>query len=323
MTPGPALDIAPMVSIEGAEAHPKSHLFLTTVLSDMDVSVADWIRHRVDGAGELMPRQEVIPPDMSREEYGQLVTELMEESKVVAKIVALGRAGYEVKATGEGARVESLLPGTTAGGILQEGDVVVAAEGQQIQTATDLVNLVRRQKPGSTVSLSVQRAGDAFEARVATKESDSEPGIAVIGILIKTHNFGHSLPLRIDIDSQNIGGPSAGLMFTLAIIDALDADGLAPGHTVAGTGTMSLDGTVGPVGGVAQKVVGAEDAGAEYFLAPADNVEAAKGAAKRVKVVRVDTVDDAIQFLRTLKRPAASASVPFSSHRADTMVPAA
>lgn len=323
MTPGPALDIAPMISIKGAEAHPKSRLFLTTVLSDMDVSVADWIRHQVEGGGDLMPRQEVIPPGISREEYGQLVTELMEESKVVAKIVALGRAGYEVKATGEGARVESLLPDTTAGGILQEGDVVVAAEGQQIQTATDLVNLVRRQKPGSTVRLSVKRTGDIFEARVATKESDSEPGIAVIGILIKTHNFGHSLPLQIDIDSQNIGGPSAGLMFTLGIIDVLNEEGLAPGHKVAGTGTMSLDGTVGPVGGVTQKVVGAEQAGAEYFLAPGDNVEAARGAARRIKVVRVDTVDDAIRFLGTLKRPAASASVSFSPLRTDIMVPAA
>ena len=204
-----------------------------------------------------------------------------------------------------------MLPGNTVEGILKVGDTITAAQGQQVQTANDLVNLVRRQKPGSTILLTVKRGSDSFDVKVPTKESDTEPGIAVVGIMIETYNFGHNLPVQIDIDSENIGGPSAGLMFTLGIMDAMTPDGLTAGHKVAGTGTVSLDGKVGPIGGVEQKVIGAERAGAEYFLAPKDNYQAARSAARNIHVVQVDTVDDAIAFLRTLK-PAASAAAPIA-----------
>lgn len=290
-----------MISIKGTDARPKSPLYLTTVYSDMDTTVAKWIQSQLTGNALVMPKREFIPPAMSMEEYAKLIAEMMEESKTVAKIVALRHAGYEVQATGEGARVQSLLPGSKAEGILQVGDVVVAAEGQKIEAATDLVNLVRRQKPGSSVSLTVERENETFEVQVGTKESDTEPGIAVIGILIKTHLFGHNLPVQIDIDSENIGGPSAGLMFTLGIIDAFEEGGLVAGHKIAGTGTISLDGSVGPVGGVAQKVIGAEQVGAEYFLAPADNFEAAKRTASRLQVIPVGNVAEALAFLRGLK----------------------
>lgn len=312
-----------MISVKEPDAHPKSHLFLTTVLTDMDISVADWIHHQLSSNGILLPKREVIPPGISRDEYTRLITEMMEESKVVAKIVALEKAGYDVKATGEGARIQSFLPGTLAKGILLEGDVVVAAEGQLIQTATDLQNLVRRQKPGTVVTLKVKRSEDLLEARVPTKESDSEPGIAVIGVLIKTYNFGHNLPLQIEIDSHNIGGPSAGLMFALGIIDSLDKEGLAAGRKIAGTGTISLNGAVGPVGGVAQKVVGAEESGAEYFLAPGDNVEAAKSGAKKLQVIRVDTIDDAIGFLRSLKPAGSNQRMPLFAPYPAPLSPAA
>lgn len=303
-----------MISVKSADARPKSSFHLTTVYSDMDTTLAELIQSRFSEDVQLLPKREVIPPSMSPQEYTHLITDMMEESKTVAKIVALRHLGYDVKATGEGARVERLLPGTMAEGILAEGDVVVAADGQSIETANDLVNLVRRKEPGSKVSLTVQRAGDTFRAEVGTKESDTEPGIAVIGILIRTHLFGHNLPVQIDIDAENIGGPSAGLMFTLGIIDALREKGLAVGHKVAGTGTISMNGEVGPVGGIAQKVIGAERAGAEYFLAPGANLEAAKRAARSIRVVRVDKIDDAIEFLDSLKPSA-------DGHRAPLLLP--
>lgn len=292
-----------MISIKGSDVHPKSSLLMTTVYSDMDTTVAKWVQAQLDGNALVMPKRELIPPNMSTQDYSKMIGDMMEESKTVAKIVALQRAGYDVKATGEGASVQSLQPGSKAEGILQVDDVIVSADGQKIETATDLVNLVRRKKPATPVTLAVQRAGQTFDAQVGTKESDTEPGIAVIGILVKTYMFGHNLPVQIDIDSENIGGSSAGLMFTLGIIDSLEKDGLAPGHKIAGTGTISLDGSVGPIGGVAQKVMGAEEAGAEYFLAPGHNYDEAKRAAKRLQVIRVDNVDEAITFLKGL-RPA-------------------
>lgn len=308
LSPGPALDVGPMISVRGAPDHSGGSLYLTTVYSDMDVHLGELVQAQIGGTGQVLPKKDVLPPTMSAADYSHLVLDMMEESKTVARIVALQKLGYDVKASGEGARVEQLLPGNKAEGVLAQGDVVVGADGQQIQTANDLVNLVRRQKPGDQVALTVRRGTDSFDAVVGTKESDSEPGIAVVGIMIKTYNFGHNLPVQIDIDSENIGGPSAGLMFTLGIMDAMTAGGITGGHKVAGTGTMSLDGSVGPIGGVSQKVVGAEQSGAEYFLAPADNYEAARQSAHRINVVRVGTVDDAIAFLKGLQ-PAHKASL--------------
>lgn len=311
LTPGPAIAVGPMITVENPQNHPKSPLFLTTVYSDMDTTPAKLVQAEMSGNAEVLPKHDLVPSSMSDKDYNRAVLDMMEESKTVAKIVALQKLGYDVQATGEGAIVETMLPGNTVEGILKVGDTITAAQGQQVQTANDLVNLVRRQKPGSTILLTVKRGSDSFDVKVPTKESDTEPGIAVVGIMIETYNFGHNLPVQIDIDSENIGGPSAGLMFTLGIMDAMTPDGLTAGHKVAGTGTVSLDGKVGPIGGVEQKVIGAERAGAEYFLAPKDNYQAARSAARNIHVVQVDTVDDAIAFLRTLK-PAASAAAPIA-----------
>jgi len=309
LTPGPAVDVAPMISIEGTPGRPAGSILLTTVISDMDTTVPELIQSKLTGRGEAMPKREFIPPSMSMEEYNRAIMEMMEESKTVAKIAALRQMGYQVDATGEGALVQALLPGTLAEGILREGDVLVEVDGQQIHAAPDLVNLVRRLKPGSMVSVKALRNNDLFETRVSTRESDTEPGIAVIGILVKTHKFGSNLPVQIEIDSQNIGGPSAGLMFTLGIMDAMEGHVITAGHKVAGTGTISLDGAVGPVGGVGPKVIGAEEAGAEYFLSPSDNYEAAKLASKRIQVVPVATLGDAVSFLKSLQPVQASPSV--------------
>lgn len=290
-----------MITVKVPGSHPKTSFYLTTVYPDMDTTVSEVLQAYVTSSGATLPKKDFIPPSMSREEYSKAVQQMMDESKTVAKIVALQRAGYDVQATGEGARVEKLMPGNTAEGILKEGDIITAADGQRVQTATDLVNLVRNRKPGTPVSLNVKREAEEFQAQLPTRESDSEPGIAVVGILIQTHNFGHNLPVDIEIDAENIGGSSAGLMFTLSIIDAIQEKGLAPGYKVAGTGTISLNGKAGPIGGVGQKVIGAEQAGMDYFLCPKENYEAAKSAAKKLQVVSVGTVDDAISFLKSLQ----------------------
>jgi Lon-like protease len=239
---------------------------------------------------------------------------MMDESKTIAKIAALRHLGHDVIASGEGATVQELMPGSTLEGVLRSGDVIVEVEGQEVRTATDLVNTIRRQQPGDTISLVVRRGAEEFTVRVATKESDSEPGIAVVGAMVRTYSFGHNLPVKIDIDSQNIGGTSAGLMFALGIVDALEEGSLTAGHRVAGTGTISMDGTVGPVGGVGQKVVGAERSGAEYFLVPRDNLLDAERAARKLQVVPVDNLQDAVIFLKQLQGASAPSASPLLSY---------
>lgn len=324
LSPGPAMDVAPFISIENGRSRPRNLFYLTTIYSDMDATVGKLVQAQFSQDYQVLPKREVVPPTMSTEEYMELIMEMMDESKTVAKISALRYLGYDVDTTGEGAVVQELMAGTMAQGILEVGDVVLEAQGQRIQMATDLVNLVRREQPGATVSLRVQRGEDVFETGVRTKESDSEPGIAVIGILIKTYRFGHNLPVSVDIDSENIGGPSAGLVFALAIVDALDKDGLGLGRRIAGTGTISLDGSVGPVGGVAQKVVGAEEVGAECFLVPTANAEEARRVARRIQVVPVDTLEDAASHIKSLGRSADGVDrTTFFGHPAIPLLPAA
>ena len=315
LTPGPAFDVGPMISVKDSRAHPPGNLFLTTVYSDMDATLSKLVQAQVSGTALVLPKKDVVPSSMSSEDYGKAVLNMMDESKTIAKIVALQKMGYDVNATGEGARVEQLMPGNTVEGVLKVGDIVVSAAGQRVQTSTDLVNLVRRQKPGDSLDLTYKRESETVDATVKTKQSDTEPGIAVVGILIKTFNFGHNLPVQIDIDSENIGGPSAGLMFTLGIVDSMTPSGITAGHKVAGTGTISLDGSVGPIGGVTQKVLGAEQSGAEYFLAPKDNYEDANRAARRIQVVQVATVDDALTFLKSLQPSPMSITPLFPSPR--------
>jgi Lon-like protease len=300
LAPGPAVDVASMIQVEDGRAAPRDSLFLTTVYSDMDITALKWVQAQLSGDTLLLPRRTVLPHSMDVSEYVRLVSDMMEESKTVSKVAALRHLGHDVTASGEGASVQELLPGSTAADILRPGDIIVEAEGQRVTTATDLVNTVRRQQPGSTVSLVVRRGPEEFETRVGTRESDTEPGIAVMGVMVRTHQFGHNLPVGIEIDSQNIGGTSAGLMFALGIIDALEEGNLTAGRRVAGTGTISLDGTVGPVGGVAQKVIGAERSGAQYFLVPRDIRLEAERAAPTIQVVPVDNLEDAVLFLKQL-----------------------
>jgi PDZ domain-containing protein len=140
-----------------------------------------------------------------------------------------------------------------------------------------------------------------MDVSVLTMEPLEAGGPARIGISVVQHNSGISLPFPVEIVPQKVtGGPSAGLMFTLAVYDLVTSQDLTGGRKIAGTGTIDLDGNVGPIGGVQQKVVAAQRAGAEYFLSPIENYPDALAMATRITVIEVATAQDAIDFLRSL-----------------------
>ena len=151
---------------------------------------------------------------------------------------------------------------------------------------------------GSTIGLTVSRSEHILNVNIRPLQTN---GPARIGISVAQHSNGFSLPFPVKIASQKIsGGPSAGLMFTLGVFDLVTGDNLAGGRKIAGTGTIDLEGNVGPIGGVQQKVVASERVGAEYFLCPADNYSDALSTATSIKVVKIATAQDAINFLRGL-----------------------
>jgi len=297
LMPGPVTDVQRVIQpfpkpIKGA-------LYLTTIYSD-PASVGEWLYARLTPDAGIVPREEARPRGLNERGYQKVRTQMMDESKVAAKVVALREAGYDVKITGQGAQVQEIQESSKAKGILQAKDVIVAVDGEHVATSTDLIALVQAHRPGEMVQMTVQRGDQELVLGVPLGESTEEPGRARIGIVILTHLYQYDLPKELNLQTRDIGGNSAGLMFALGIYNAVASEDITKGHKIAGTGTMSTDGKVGAIGGAKYKVRAAEKAGAELFLCPPDNYDEASKAAKKVRVVAVPTFQEALAAVKGL-----------------------
>lgn len=303
LAPGPAADVGPLLAIKGTGTFPgKGRMYLTTV-SLRSVRVADAIVGAVDPTIAVVPRDEILPPKRSEREQDEQNARQMEDSKNAAALAALAYLGIPVQVTGEGARIVEVFDGTPAAGVLQTGDVVFAINGRNIVTVAELVSTLQKPRPGTRFTLSVRRGDARLDLPMRTQASADTPPRPVIGVRAQTENERINFPFTIEIRSGGIGGPSAGLIFALAIIDRLEDGDLANGHDVAGTGVITLDGRVDRVGGVVQKVAAAERAGAEVFLVPKPEEQAARRVARRIKIVGVSTLAEAVEALRKLTGP--------------------
>ncbi|MCB0167890.1 MAG: PDZ domain-containing protein, partial [Anaerolineae bacterium] len=210
-------------------------------------------------------------------------------------------AGYEVDIHGLGARVTSVLPDSPANGRLQSGDVIVGVNGAAVEAVSALITHLARQPRQPQARLQIERDGEPLEITTQLMPSPEPDQPPRIGITVEDVGFDIDLPFPVEITPQKIiGGPSAGLMFTLTVYNLVTPEDLTGGRIIAGTGTINMDGSVGPIGGVQQKVAGAELAGAEYFLSPPENYDDAVAVARQLTVVKVATATDAIEFLRSL-----------------------
>ncbi len=249
---------------------------------------------------ELRPREQVIPPDMDRDEYNELMQQRMEDSQDTARIVALETLTYEVEFAGEGVEVVELEEDSPAENHLIKGDVIKKAENEEIYLADQLVSQVENYPVGEKISLIVKRDEQLIEKNISTAEHPEKSGKSYLGIYIQTKNWEPVLPVTINFDTGRIGGPSAGLMFVLEIMNQLTEEDLTAGKKIAGTGAVSLDGSINPVGGVEHKVRAAEQEGADYFLVPGDNYSEARESARAIDVIEINNVEQAQEFLDTL-----------------------
>ncbi len=316
LSPGPVNDAGDFVEVEdGVEEDTGELLFLTVSLKEVNALEAffGWIDPEVD----LTRRENIRPVGVTEEELRRENLAQMDLSKQTAIVVALRQLGFEVTLEGNGALIISVIDGSAADGVLEENDVIVAVDGTPVEFSEDAVRLIGAYPPGATLALDIRRPTDesatefedlSIQVTLGVFMGVDEEGNEVVdeergmvGVLLDNFNVETVLPIDIEIDSQNIGGPSAGLMFTLEIINQLSEDDLTRGHVIAGTGTIARDGSVGPIGGVRQKVFAAIDAGAEYVLVPAQNFDRARDAAgDDIEAVRIATIDDAMAFLATL-----------------------
>lgn len=295
--PGPVTEVQSLI-----EPNPNKSagaLLLTTIYSD-PANLAEWLYAKVDPTAGLVPREEARPREISEREYDHLLGRMMDESKITAQVVALRAAGYDVQVTGQGVRVHEIVDESKAKGILQSGDIIVELDGKPVSTANDLIALVQSHQPGDIVDVVVIRDDQRVPLRFALIEAPNEPGRARAGVAISTYQYDYDLPREFALKTRNIGGPSAGLMFSLGIYNAVTTQDITGGHKIAGTGTINSEGKVGAVGGVKYKVIAAERAGAELFLTPQANAEEARKAATRIRVVAVGTFEDALEALKNL-----------------------
>lgn len=302
-SPGPTFNTIgesnqePLITVEGHETYPTDGaLDLTTVFvaggPGQQISIFDAFRAWADPSNAVTPRELVYPPDVSETDIEEQNAEAMTSSQESAVAAALAHLDIPYEET---LSVVGFAPESAAEGILEEGDLLMRIDGEEIEALQPLKDALNA-AGGESVEITVTRDGETVVETVKPRES--ETGDYQLGVFLMSE---FQFPFEVDIALNNVGGPSAGMMFALGIVDKLTEDRLTGGRHFAGTGTIDSAGTVGPIGGIRQKMVGAREAGAEVFLAPAGNCGEVVGhVPDGLRVVRVETLDDAVTAVRSL-----------------------
>lgn len=319
-SPGSLRPTSELVRIEGPVTYdPEGEVLLTTVsVSNRRLTVAQAFFGWLDPTVTVVPEEQVLGPQgHDREATRQFNLQLMDTSKQVATFVALDRLGYEVSLAGTGAQVIEITPGSAAEEVLEPGDTIVGIDGEEVALASDLGAAIDAVAPGEAVVLDVQPFGsdETEERSVVLGEREDDPDAAFLGVLMQTRDGSFVFPFDVEFATGQVGGPSAGLSFTLVLLDLLTPGELTGGRVVAATGTIDVEGTVGPIGGIEQKAAAARRDGIDVFLVPADTAPNELDAARRqagdeVEIILVEDLDDALEALQDLggdPLPAASA----------------
>jgi len=307
LVPGSARDTEPLIEVEGIDDYPsEGELLYTTVRLRQRPNFWEYLLLRVDDDAEVVPEEDILG-DRSPEENRELNLNLMTDSKQVAVAVALEQLGYDA-VQADAVLIHDVVADEPADGILERGDSVLAIDGSATTSTDALVSTLGDLQPGDTIELEVQRfgAGTTEVVSVVLSEHPDKPGSAFLGVqpgdrLTFTDDFGFS----VEIDSGSVGGPSAGLAFTLAVLDQLTEGELTGGASVAVTGTINAAGQVGPVGGVPQKTAAVRELGVDAFIVPqdlgAEELAAIEEKADgKLEIIPVATVEEALAALAAL-----------------------
>lgn len=298
--PGPTfntlgeVDGKPVVDIEGAQTHPTTgHLNMTTVAQRDGLTLGEALTLWLSRHEQLVPRDLVYPPGTSREEIDKANNADFKRSEDSAEYAALGYLHYPEAVT----VVTVNDPGPSAGK-LQAGDAVDAVNGTPVANVDQFTSLLKKTKPGQQVVLDYRRKNAPPGVARVTLGSHPDRDYGFLGVAVMGAPWA---PFVIDFNLANVGGPSAGLMFSLAVVDKLTTGDLVGSTFVAGTGTIDADGKVGPIGGIMHKMTAARDAGATVFLVPAKNCyEASSESLPGVRLVKVDNLAQAVDALHVM-----------------------
>jgi PDZ domain-containing protein len=299
--PGSVRDTEPLIAVADEETFPSTGTISYTTVSLRQSTLFGMLAGWLDDDIDVFPREKVLG-DRNAEENRTLNLQMMDTSKQVATQVALERLGHPVDVSITGETVVNVLPDLPADGLLEPGDTITAVDGEQLDEPGDLTRLLADDSPGDQVTITVEPPSGSrpSDVELALGADPDDADRAIIGIEVTGRGIDFDFPVDVTIDTGDVGGPSAGLAFTLAIIDDLTPGDLTGGADVAVTGTISADGTVGPVGGTGQKAAAVRAQGYDAFLVPTADYEAAQQHAGDVDVIAVDTLDDALAALADL-----------------------
>ncbi|MBW3113984.1 PDZ domain-containing protein [Bacillus sp. MCCB 382] len=316
--PGSAHELDPIVHVENGYQD-DGELMLTTVRMGR-ANIYAYLMASIRKYEYIFPVDEIRSPHESDEEYNLRQLQLMNNSQSHAIEVAYKKAGKPYKYNYKGIYVLNIYPSMPAEDVLKPGDHITAIDGQTFQSSQEFIDYVSGKAKGDKVEITYVRNKNKKVETIPLEAFPDVPDKVGLGITLSDDKEIVTDP-PVKLETEEIGGPSAGLMFSLEIYDQLTEDDLPKGHRIAGTGTISEDGKVGRIGGIEQKIIAADKAGAEYFLAPDETItkemkekypdlESNYVAAKRtaedigtdMKVVPVRSFEEALAFLQTIDK---------------------
>lgn len=300
LQPGPTSDTLgtvngmKLIEISGTKTYPvNGHLLLTTVSEQPDLTLVSAVQLWLSPHNAVVPEELTNPNGLSEQQQNQQNQQDMVMSQETATTAALHYLKIPQKVT-----VVATSHGFPADGKLQKGDVLITVNGQKLLDSVDLRADIRKLKPGTPVTIGYLRDGKKALVAMKTAAAPDDATKSAIGVEPMDKP-----PFTVTIGLKGVGGPSAGLMFALGIIDRLNPANLTGGATIAGTGEIEPDGTVDPIGGIQQKLVGARDSGAKTFLVPAANCsEASQAVPSGLRLVKVTSLSQAVTELQGLRR---------------------
>lgn len=283
--PGPAREVVPLIAVDGHPTYDSGKLVMTTVsfrkVTGLTATIA-WLDPNVAVVGQDL----LYPPGLTVAQERERSLSQMDTSKIAATSVVLGRLTKYPDDHGEGVLIETVFQRCPAEGELFAGDLVDSIGGTPINDVADASHAIESVAPGDPLTFHISAGGEQHDVTV-TRGACPGADRPVVGISM-VNNF----PFGVQISSGDVGGPSAGMMWALGLYDLLTPGDLTDGRLIAGTGTMELDGTVGPIGGITDKVVAARSVGAQVFLVPKDNLAEARtvdpGAMQLIPVASFD-----------------------------------
>ena len=297
--PGQAINLSENITVENGEKDAKGQ-FLLTSTAIIKANLLLYIYGFFDPNIDLKNRDDEILLNMDQKDYINIMENLMQESQMISKVVALRKAGYSPEISGRGILINGILDNSPAKDKLLPGDVIVKIDEQPIHTLEEFSEILRGYNSNQIVRITFLRDNSTYSTSIPLIElpsTDDKTERIGIGVYADTKDLQCRFPLKIEINLEKIKGPSAGLMIALEILNQLTENDLSSSLLIAGTGNLSMDGRITEVDGIKQKIISAKKHKADVFIVPQKNYPEALKFGRGIRIIPVDDFDDAIMKL--------------------------